>query len=216
MKSDVREAAAKHLDKRAASNWERARNAYLHYDNYIKRKPDRLALSIVDLLHVTNFKGGSATISEHPDSLNAKLENYERALREADAAPEFRRSLRDLSDDECARAKDRIIRFAALGSTGNAGISGFGVSFASALLHFYFPELVPILDKRALNGARVDNMKCDTQNQVKNIIEHYPALIDFFRDQLRLDATLTLRELDRLLFVQELRRPPFLPKRSDR
>ena len=55
-------------------------------------------------------------------------------------------------DPDYPRIRTAIVAFATLPETNAADISGFGCSFASALLHFHFPKLVPILDKRALNG----------------------------------------------------------------
>lgn len=198
---------------KAESIWDRAAHAYQHYLNYIKTKQDRFSLSTTDLVYVKNFKGGSAVIGEPSGTLGAKLMQFECAFRDAAGTREFRRSLRDLDDDEYARARERMVAVAKLSQSPSADINGFGVSFASTLFHFYFPTLVPILDRRVLNGACIEGIVVDTQNQVKNLLELYPALIDYFRDRVRDDAQLTLRSLDRLLFVLELRRPPFRNRR---
>jgi hypothetical protein len=197
---------------RAENTWARAEHAYQHYFKYISEKPDRFALSFTDLVYVKNFKGGSAVIAEPLLTLDSKLKRYERALRKAGASPVFRLSLHDCDDKEYARARKRMIAFAKLPLFPVADINGFGVSFASTLFHFYFPNLVPILDRRALNGAAIEGIKVNGSDQVKNLLELYPLLIDYFRDRLRNEPNLTLRTLDRSLFVQELRRPPFKKK----
>lgn len=199
---------------RAKGTWDRAEYAYQHYFKYISEKPDRFALSFTDLVYVKNFKGGSAVIAEPLLTLSSKLKRYECALRRANASPEFGLSLRDLDDKEYLRARKRMIAFAKLPKFRAANINGFGVSFTSTLFHFYFPNLVPILDRRALNGAGIEGIEADNSDQVKNLLELYPLLIDYFRNRLQNEAYLTLRSLDRSLFMQELRRPPF-KERSD-
>lgn len=193
------------VDRRAESNWGRAENAYKHYVRYVDSKADRVALTFTDLVYVKNFKGGSAIIAEPQDTLVSKLARYERLLREIDAAPEFKQSLGHLKEDEYARAERRMVEFAGLGNSGSESISGFGVSFSSALLHFYFPELVPILDRRVLCGAGIA-VQLDKQGQVKNLLGWYPSLIKYFRDRLKSDPQLTLRALDRSLFVEQMPR----------
>ena len=194
------------IDKKADTAWRRADIAYQYYVAYISQKPDRLALSVTDLVYVKNFKGGSTSIGEPATTLSQKLGRYERLLREADARAEFRKALGELDDREFAGALEVMTGFAALART--AEISGFGVSFSSALLHFYFPALVPILDRRALNGARIKGIEVDWQGQqVTNLLKLYPELIAYARRRLRQDASFTLRQLDRELFIQKLGSP---------
>ena len=202
-----------HTNTKAEARWDRANHAYQHYLNYINRqKPDKLALSFTDLVYIKNFKGGSTIIGEAPHTLSSKLKHYELALRQAAGTPAFQRSLKDLDDNEFATVREQTVAFAELSQLDVADINGFGVSFASALLHFYFPESVPILDRRALSGAAIEGIEVDAQNQGTNLLEQYPALIDPIRRRLRADPKLTLRSLDRFLFIQELRRPPFRAK----
>jgi hypothetical protein len=197
---------------KAAGTWDRAEHAYHHYVDYVARKPDKYALSFTDLVYVKNFKGGSTVIAEPIATLAAKLQQYEQALRTASKDSAFSRALSDLDDQDYLEAREQIVAFAALSRRAEARINGFGVSFSSALLHFYFPRLVPILDRRAVNGANLKGIEVDAQDQVTNLLQLYPALVDCFRITLRENAELTLRELDRYLFSQELRRPPFRNK----
>jgi hypothetical protein len=197
---------------KVAGTWDRAEHAYQHYLNYVASKSDPYALSFTDLVYVKNFKGGSTVIAEPRATLPAKLQKYEDMLRTASRDSAFSRALSDLDDEHYLRAREQIIAFAALSQRPEARISGFGVSFSSALLHFYFPMLVPILDRRAVNGANLKGIEVDAQDQVTNLLQLYPALIDCFRSMLRGNGKLTLRDLDRQLFSQELRRPPFRNK----
>lgn len=196
-------------DNRAVTNWRRAQHAYEHYQSFIADKSDKYALAFADLAFVKNFKGGRAFIDEPMATFAHKLRHYEAALRACVADPAFAFTLSTVPDSDYSRVRDTITAFAALPETPASDISGFGSSFASALLHFYFPVLVPILDKRALNGSGVPGLRVDSQNNVTNLLVLYPALIDNCRERLQQNQQPTLRELDRQLFIEELRSPPF-------
>lgn len=197
------------IDNRAVTNWGRAQHAYEHYQIFIAAKPDKYVLSFADLAFVKNFKGGSALIGEPVVTFGAKLRHYEHALRACAADPAFALTLSSIPNPDYSRVRSAILAFAALRETAVSDISGFGSSFASALLHFYFPLVVPILDKRALNGSSVAGLKVDHNNNVTNPLQLYPALIDNCRTRLIQNQQPTLRELDRDLFIEQLRIPPF-------
>jgi len=82
--------------------------------------------------------------------------------------------------------------------------SGFKCSYASALLHFYFPNLVPILDRRVLNGIGI-KVKRNKQGQVVNIERYYSALIDLFHSYLKYNPNKSLRDYDKENFVKPLK-----------
>ena len=52
-------------------------------------------------------------------------------------------------------------------------IDGLGPSYASTILHFYYPCLIPILDRSALNGANIKDGVETYRGQVKEIEKHY-------------------------------------------
>ena len=79
------------------SRWELLNIAMLHFQQYINSKEDRFAVSIVDLLHVSNFKGGNASITEPLETLGGKLGMYETKLRAINQA--F--ASQSLSDLDC-------------------------------------------------------------------------------------------------------------------
>ncbi|KMM93136.1 hypothetical protein ACFQD2_06495 [Pseudomonas lini] len=67
----------------------------------------------------------------------------------------------------------------------------------------HFIDLIPVLDRRALNGAGI-SVKTDSNRQVKDIANHYAELIKAFRTALRLTPEMTLRELDKQWFSKSL------------
>lgn len=192
------------IDAKASSNWDRAANAYCHYVAYIAAKAHRLELSFTDLIYVKNFKGGSAVIGEPATSLPFKLTRLSQALVAADASGDLSVPLADLSGASLQRAKARMLSFMKEAVCPETRINGFGVSFASAMLHFYFPTTVPILDRRVLNGARIQGIQVNTQGQVNNLVSLYPSLVDYFAVRLRNNRSLSLRQLDRELFIEKL------------
>lgn len=194
---------------RAEGQWDRASHAYSHYEAYLNIKPKRHDLSFTDLVYVKNFKGGSATIAEPMCKFADKLSYYTKGIHDIALDPAGGSSLGILKETDYERIKNAIVGFATLPEQKVADISGFGCSFASALLHFHFPLLVPILDKRALNGSDLKGLTVDKQGNVTNLLELYPALIDYFRSRLKKDSQLKLRDLDRELFIKKLKTPPF-------
>tara|TARA_R110002167_G_scaffold134051_7_gene319389 strand:- start:8521 stop:8706 length:186 start_codon:yes stop_codon:yes gene_type:complete len=52
------------IDKRAEKQWQKSKYSFENYINYISRKKDKYHLSLLDLLYISNFKGGNATINE--------------------------------------------------------------------------------------------------------------------------------------------------------
>jgi hypothetical protein len=187
------------MPSRQENQWRKARGAsHKYYGAYLSQKGDPFDLTEIDLLYVKNFKGGAATINEEFESLKSKLNDYSRKLRAINLR--FgKKSLRDLNDKELTELKEQATAFV----QGNASthIDGFGPSFSSALLNFHFPELLPILDKRALNGAGL--LQGDDhhgKNQVGELGAKYSEEIDFFYRKLREQAELTIEQLDLELF----------------
>ena len=203
------------ISKRAQTQWNRAQHAYDHYTSYLRNKHDPDFLSFTDLVYVANFKGGSATIAEPINSLDAKLKIYSQNLCGIRKRVGSNTSLGTLPELDYTEIKDLIIKFVSLPHTEDFKIFGLGCSFASALLNFQFPDLVPILDKRAINGSKIEGAIVDKNGNITNLLNIYSALIDYFRAILKKDSAQTLRNLDRELFIQELRRPPF-PKKKFR
>lgn len=86
----------KQPDKRAETKWTKACKSYQNYQDYIDRKVNRFDLTLIDLLYISNFKGGNATINEPEKEINIKLISYSNELIDIDK--EFKnKSLADLT-----------------------------------------------------------------------------------------------------------------------
>jgi hypothetical protein len=193
-------------DKAAEARWARLAISLDHYTKYLAAKPAkaRFSLSVLDLLFIRNFKAGNASVTEPPDSLKLKLRAYGSALRAIHQAFPSR-ALRTLAAKELSaliKLGDRTLKLAGDPST---SIAGFGPSYVSALLAAFFPRLLPVLDRRVLNGADI-LVELTSQNQVIRIQEHYGTLIRKSHQVLQAEPNLELRELDRRWFTVPLGR----------
>jgi hypothetical protein len=189
------------MSRNPATTWEMLNVAMTHFQTYIASKSDRFALSITDLLHVSNFKGGNASITEPEPGLSTKLRRYEAHLRKID--PTVSGWELGKLGDQLGEVKVCGDSFLHLASDAKTKIRGFGPSYASALLHAFFPDVMPVLDRRILNGAGI-SVCLDSQGQVKNIGSHYGQLIDACQKALSEDGALSLRQLDKRWFCAEL------------
>lgn len=190
-------------DKRAISKWGKSDISYLNFREYIEHKPNKFKLTIIDLFYISNFKGGNSTINEKETEIELKLKSYEDILKEIDIAFSSKK-LYQTTEKELTKLIDfsnRVIEFSV--SKGVNKIDGFSVSYISTLLHFYFPDLYPILDRRVLNGLKLITEKdIDKLGQVRNIHEYYPTLITKFRE---LNNNKSIRELDKEYFIKEFK-----------
>lgn len=157
-------------DNRALSKWDKSEISYQNFRQYIKNKPIKFKLTIIDLFYVSNFKGGNSTINEEETEIELKLKSYEDILKEIDKFFSSKK-LCQTTEKELTKIIDfskRLIEFSV--SKGENKIDGFSVSYITTLLHFYFPDLYPILDRRVLNGLKLITEKdIDKLGQVKNI-----------------------------------------------
>lgn len=187
---------------KASTQWGKADVSYQNYIHYIERKPEKFELTLVDLHYIRNFKGGNASIHEKESLVNAKLKKYSEYLKVIHK--EFGdKQLRDLSKEESELLKSKAQSFICLTLDNSTAIDGFKTSYASALLHFYFPNLIPILDRRVLNGVGI-HVKKNNQGQVINIKRHYPTLIDKFYIHLKANPTKSLRDYDKENFTKPI------------
>lgn len=76
----------------------------------------------------------------------------------------------------------------------------------SALLNAYFPNLIPILDRRVLINMKLvskdDLVK--SSKQIKKIEDFYPRLVRSFAELLKANNGKTIRDIDREYFIREL------------
>lgn len=192
-------------DNRAASQWDKSEISYQNYVGYLAAKPNKFKLTIVDLFYIKNFKGGSATTNEPESQLETKFNAYSALLEEINF--KFKnKKLSELSELQLSEIIEIGKKaFELVNPEKETKIDGFSVSFLTTLLHFYFPNLFPILDRRVLNGlCLLDETDLNSQKQVKNIQSFYPTLIREFKNRTK---DKSIRQLDRQLFIQKIQSP---------
>lgn len=191
-------------DKAAQTKWARLTIALDYYTKYLATKPirTRFSLSVMDLLFIRNFKAGNASVTEPLGSLTVKLRSYGSALRTIHQAFPSR-ALGTLATNELSTLIELADQTLKLAREPSTSIAGFGPSYVSALLAAFFPRLLPVLDRRVLNGANIP-AKLTSQKQVSHIQEHYGALIQKSNQVLRAEPRLELRKLDRRWFIVPL------------
>lgn len=187
------------MNERAEKSWDNANKSLENYRTYISLKPNRFELSYLDLLYISNFKGGNASIHHDEADANMRLVKYSEILRrihkkysKETLATLNPVSITDLIED-CNAFFDLTIRK-------DTEIFGFKAAYASALLHAYFPQLVPILDRRVLSSLGA-NIRFNSNRQVIDIARHASWLIQTFH-QLSKENGRTIRELDRIYFTK--------------
>lgn len=193
------------IDKRARTQWIKAAISFQNYQDYLGSKKDRFILTLIDLLYISNFKGGNATINEPAEDIEHKLIQYSTILREI--SERFgNKNLSDLNDKERDELIDITASISNLTKEGSqTKIDGFSVSYLSALLSNYFPNLIPILDRRILiNLQIVNNDHINKQGQVKQIERFYPELIKRLHNQCQ-NSEKSLRELDKEIFILKIK-----------
>ena len=189
---------------KALRRWDKARVSYEYAQKYLEQKKhEKYSLTIIDLILVSNFKGGSASICEPIASVKIKLLQYSLKLKEIATLFEDKK-LSCLSKENLENLAEMGLSFILLTKEIATAIDGFGPSYASALLNIYFPELLPIIDRRVLNGAEIKFIKFNSQKQVINIERHYKDYITYCHDRLQ-QSSHSLETLDRELFSYELK-----------
>lgn len=194
------------MSNRATKQWEKARIPYGYLRSHILQKSDedRYWIALIDLLLVSNFKGGSATIAEPPNCLECKLMKY--GVKLSEIGEKFdQKKLAELNEEELTVLITLAKDFCQLTRNHCTKIDGLGPSFASALLNANFPCLLPILDKRGLSGADVQNVKTNSQGQVIGIEDYYPDLIRYYYSRVVQEPSMTLEKVDKDIFVKELK-----------
>jgi hypothetical protein len=188
---------------RTLTGWHKSEISLINYQFYLNRKSDRFDLSLIDLLYVSNFKGGNATINVDESELNIKLKSYSRLLRLIDE--KFgKQSLKMLNQVETKSLVNLIMEMVSLTFLKETNIDGFKSSYLSALLHSFFPMLIPILDRRLLiNMGLVQQSDLLSTKQVRKIEVFYPPLI-YKMQEVFVNSTKTLRELDKEYFIIDL------------
>ena len=177
--------------------------SYEYLCQFIKSKSVPSDLSLLDLLLVSNFKGGNASIAEPIVSLEKKLVHYSRTLaglRERYGDLE----LKNVSESNLDTLVSDGESFLYMTLHANSRISGFGPSYASALLNAHLPNVFPIIDRRCLSGADIQNVEVNSQGQVKRIERYFGSLIRFYWSYLQRHPDRLLETIDKELFSKRL------------
>lgn len=197
--------AKRQPNSRAVNRWHKARRAYAYASARIaeRRATHRFAIDHIDLVLVSNFKGGNASIAEPLEVLEEKLKAYNACL--LGIAEGFKgKRLRDLKDAQVLKLCGQAADFLQLTLSNETKIDGFGPSYASALLNIYFPDLLPILDRRVLLAADAPQVQVKSQGQIRKIEQHYSWLIQETHRHLKRNRKLTMSQLDFELFSTHL------------
>ena len=189
------------MAKGEENRWDKSEISYQNYQEYIRNKADYFILTFIDLLYISNFKGGNATINERETVINQKLIQYSIGLKEIDKSFHGRK-LSDLTDSDIENLIKMLNGIISLTDKDSfhSRIDGFSTSYLSALLNAYFPELIPILDRRLLiNLKLVSDSDKDSQGQIKNIKRFYESLIKRISEKVK-ESGKSIREIDREYF----------------
>lgn len=213
--NSLKPTGTKKHDKKATTQWDKAAKSYKNYINYIAKKADKFELTLIDLLYISNFKGGNATINEDELELNIKLIAYSSELRTLESKFGLRK-LVDLNDDELNELIEKVHSICSLTrKTNDNKIDGFSISYLSALLNVYFPDLLPILDRRVLiNFDIVSIVDINKQGQIIDIERFYEKLIFKMRDKARIENK-SIRQIDKELFIIEIPKEEIDSKNED-
>ena len=188
---------------RTLTGWNKSEISLLNYQRYILKKADKFRLGLIDLLYVSNFKGGNATINVEETLLNEKLMHYSEVFRQIEKRF-CARELRDLSMAELEELTALVKSVLLLTGKAETAIDGFKSSYLSALIHSYFPLLIPILDRRLLvNLGIVNESNIIYGGQVRKIEGFYEALITKIY-QLSNATGSSVRSLDKKYFIIKL------------
>lgn len=192
------------IDPSAATQWKKSNISFGNYQDYIQTKQNRFELTLIDLLYISNFKGGNATINEPEYEINYKLGAYTNKLWEIEKEF-YNKSLAVLNAQELERLADIVLETCDLSNNFlDTYIDGFRVSYLSALLSAHFPNLIPIIDRRILiNLHLVMKQDITKQGQIKNIQSFYSSLIEKIASMSKYMG-LSVREIDRRLFITKI------------
>jgi oligoribonuclease (3'-5' exoribonuclease) len=194
------------INQTAENRWKRFNIAFLSFQAYIANKQtnNKFNLTIIDLLYTSNFKGGNASIIEKESELSEKLIIYSKTLKEIDTLIGTTK-LACFSEEELKPIINKGLDFLKHTEKDETKISGFGVSYASALMCAYFPDVMPIIDRRVLKSSGIKDVISNSQKggQAKNPISDYENLIIKFYEELKKYPEFSLREQDKIWFSKE-------------
>lgn len=193
------------INKAQEDKWIKSRSCLDYLSNRLQKRKSRFQLTYLDLVQISNFKGGNAIVY-HTEDLKERLKTYSEKINCIDE--EFGdKKLSDLTENELKELTERTNEIINLCYAPESAIAGFKGSYLTALLHACFPELLPIMDRRVLISAEILEEKDRVGNDIKNgfdqtnTIKYYPRLIKKFWEEKG-----SLQELDRKYFSTDIPR----------
>lgn len=157
---------------------DRVKITYTYCLDYIASKADKFQLTLEDLLYLSNFKWGWWTIQEPQLSLKNKLKHFSDKFHHINTtfSTKYLYQLSESEVQDLKRLSNGTLSECLYESEHK--IAGIWVSYMSALLHLYFPKLLPIIDRNILLGLDIiSENSIDSQWQVRNIQWFYDTLI---------------------------------------
>ncbi|GAA4412307.1 hypothetical protein GCM10023187_39230 [Nibrella viscosa] len=195
--------------QRDVDKWKSAEDTLTNYRNYISRRDDPFALHYIDLLFVSNYKGGNSIIGGTEQEVNQTLTGHSKHLRLINSRFHGK-SLQNLSEDEFQELNKLMYKAFEICKDSNSFIKGFGIAYCAALYHMQFPILIPLIDRRVLiNSGIVDsnNKKLFAGTQVKHMESYYQELTARIYQDVKVTGQFEdIRAWDRYYFIQNLTR----------
>jgi hypothetical protein len=109
------------------------------------------------------------------------LLNYEERLRRCEQDEAFALNLKILNESDFIRVRKRIIEFSTLPLNPQYLIAGFGCPAALTLLHFYFPKLVPLIDRDAISKKIYGEIKTNYYGEISDPRAAFIKVIGAYR-----------------------------------
>lgn len=162
-----------------------------------------MALCYEDLLYVSNFKGGNASIGDPRETVEQLLIAYANKLREINQNW-GNQALGQLDQGQVHSLSDQLCSFIEMTEAPDTKITGFGVSWATALLALQFPDLAPIMDRRVLKQLKLDPIQTyKSAGRLAYNSDLYRKLLVRMHQELKSKGK-SLREMDKFLFSQPM------------
>lgn len=169
---------------------------YTYCLDYINSKQDKFCLTLEDLLYLSNFKWWSWNIQEPLASLKDKLKYFSDKFITIDKF--FKeKSLYQLSVDELQKLIAMCNGMLLDSLNSEYKIAWIWPSYMSALLHLYFQNLCPIIDRNILLWLSIiweDSI--NKQWQVKEIHSFYDTLTRKIYLLQKVDSTKKIKDID--------------------
>lgn len=190
--------------KRDRDRWAGADDTLENYSAYVKnRKEGLFDVGYMDLLFVSNYKGGNSVIAGSSEEVYKCLHPHRERLHliERTFADKTLQSLNTGEGGELEMLASLMAEAFEDCKADESSVKGFGTAKCSALYHLHFPKLIPVIDRRVLINRRSPNLKFDG-NQVKDLHTHYKQLLETIHKDLQGENPYkSLRDWDKKFFT---------------